>query len=167
MVFDAEPFIAKMERTLKEVGYTVLTIEYDENHRMITRTVPVDNIIYLRGACLFTYQGAEMFLWQSQENYRIYEGEGLKCDFIIERLPTRMSKESLRKVVDKCYEEYGWSYNYFGTVSDVDKFADEYYLDDESRRLLHCAVIEKKMEIFHEKYGGENPILKRKLEEYS
>jgi hypothetical protein len=166
MVFDAEPFIAKMERTLKETGFTILTIEHDTNHKMVTRTLPVDNIVYLRGSVLFTYQEEEMFYWNGQENIRIYEGEGLNCNFTIKRLPKRYTEEELKKVVDTCYKEYGWSYNYFGTVQDTENFADEYYMDKESRRLLHCIILKKKIKNYRERYGEENQILNKQLEYY-
>lgn len=155
-MFDAEPFIAKMIRTLKETGYTVLTVEYDTNHRMVTKTYPVDEIQYLRGSCSFLYAGEEVFYWSSQKNYRIYEGEVAGLDFTVERLPTKATKEQLQKVVDHVYNEYGWGYNYFGTGADIDNFADEYYFDDKTRALLHLVVLEKKQENYFKRYGEIN-----------
>lgn len=156
----------KVAQRVEENGYAYITVVITEGRLTEMKTIVVDQIYGVRGTVLFYYKKELVFQYTYNKNIKVYYDETQEeYHFTVFKEKENYTRAELTEIVDKTIE---WNYNdilrCFGTLDDVNKFADKMDLNYATRVLLHIIICEKLQNNYYRKYGVTNPRITEQLD---
>lgn len=159
-----------IKEKLLERNCVLLTVEERTFGKLERITVPVsyvDDEYTGDGYKFYNMDGEEVFRYYPNDTLGIYYNP-LQVDeyYCIKQGTVDYSDEWLEWLVDYAYEDYwGKAQNWFGTGNDIILFCEKLYMSKRSRLKLEEFVLLRKIKNYREKYGVENSILRKQLDE--
>lgn len=156
----------KVAQRVEENGYAYITVVITKGRLTEMKTIVVDQMYGVRGTVLFYYKKDLVFQYTHNKNIKVYYDETQEeYHFTVFKEKENYTRAELTELVDKTIE---WNYNdilrCFGTLDDVNKFADKMDLNYATRVLLHIIICEKLQNNYYRKYGVTNPRISEQLD---
>lgn len=156
-----------LQEELNKNGEVYMTVEDKDKWKLELISFKIDNIYEHGGNIEFYYQMEQVFVYDGNKSLAFYLSPSQNEYYaILKQNNTRYTYDEITGFVDYCYEDYYHkAQNWLGTGSDIDRTANQLYMDKVSRTRLHEVVLRKKRDNFKKQHGCENQILKNQLEE--
>lgn len=147
-----------------------LTIEERDFGKLERITIPVsyvDDEFVGEGFKFYNMEGEEVFRYYKDRKLGFYYNPlQIEEYYLIKQGTVDYSEDWLKWVVDYAYEDYfGKAQNWFGSGNDLILFCEKLYMSKSSRLKLEELVLRRKMKNYEERYGCENSILKKQLDD--
>lgn len=160
--------ISLIQEKLRETFSVYITVEEKTRNKFEVISFPISHMEYHdMGNIEFYYKMEQVFVYDGNGSLAFYISPSQNEYYtILKQNNTRYNYDEINGFVDYCYEDYYHkAQNWLGTGSDIDRIANQLYMDKVSRTRLHEIVLRKKMNNFKKQHGCENQILKNQLEE--
>ena len=156
----------KVAQRVEENGYAYITVVITEGRLIEMKTIVVDQMYGVRGTVLFYYKKDLVFQYTYNKNIKVYYDETQEeYHFTVFKEKENYARAELTELVDKTIElNYNDFLRCFGTLDDVNKFADKMDLNYATRVLLHIIICEKLQNNYYRKYGVTNPRISEQLD---